>query len=133
LVENQDFTSPRAADRPVEARDGLSPAGFFFGVNERSQTDAHVHPASGIEINLVEMTGLEEDLLTSRRLMKNGEAIDHVLHNATGLARRPSDAISVCARDLVFVYIPPRARGVHRKTGYSSLGWLGRAANSEWA
>jgi len=31
---------------------------------------------SGIEIDLVEMTGVEEDLLTNRRLMKNGEAIN---------------------------------------------------------
>lgn len=38
---------------------------------------------SGIEIGLVEMTGAEEDLLTNRRLMKNGEAINQVLLNCT--------------------------------------------------
>ncbi|HRT97566.1 MAG TPA: hypothetical protein P5532_24430 [Planctomycetota bacterium] len=38
---------------------------------------------SGIEIDLVEMTGVEEDLLTNRRLMKNGEAINQVLLNCT--------------------------------------------------
>ena len=38
---------------------------------------------SGIEIGLVEMTGVEEDLLTNRRLMKNGEAINQVLLNCT--------------------------------------------------
>jgi len=38
---------------------------------------------SGIEIDLVEMTGVEEDLLTNRRLMRKGEGIDHVLLNCT--------------------------------------------------
>ena len=38
---------------------------------------------SGTEIDLVEMTGVEEDLLTNRRLMKNGEGINRVLLNCT--------------------------------------------------
>ena len=38
---------------------------------------------SGTEIDLVEMTGVEEDLLTNRRLMKNGEAVNQVLANCT--------------------------------------------------
>jgi len=38
---------------------------------------------SGVEIDLVEMTGVEEDLLTNRRLMKNGEGINRVLLNCT--------------------------------------------------
>ncbi|MFW6162588.1 MAG: hypothetical protein ACODAJ_07435 [Planctomycetota bacterium] len=38
---------------------------------------------SGTEIGLVEMTGVEEDLLTNRRLMKKGEAINQVLLNCT--------------------------------------------------
>jgi len=38
---------------------------------------------SAIEIDLVEMTGVEEDLLTNRRLMKNGEGINRVLLNCT--------------------------------------------------
>jgi len=36
---------------------------------------------SGMEIDLVEMTGIEEDLLTNQRLIKTGEAINHVLAN----------------------------------------------------
>ena len=38
---------------------------------------------SGVEIDLVEMTGVEEDLLTNRRLMKRGEGINQVLLNCT--------------------------------------------------
>ena len=38
---------------------------------------------SGVEIDLVEMTGVEVDLLTNRRLMKKGEGIDQVLLNCT--------------------------------------------------
>ena len=34
---------------------------------------------SGVEIDLVEMTGIEEDLITSQRLMKNTEAANQVL------------------------------------------------------
>ncbi|MFW6164125.1 MAG: hypothetical protein ACODAJ_15260 [Planctomycetota bacterium] len=33
---------------------------------------------SGVEIELVETTGVEEDLLTNRRLMKKGEGINPV-------------------------------------------------------
>jgi len=36
---------------------------------------------SGMEIDLVEMTGVEEDLLTNQRLIKTGEAINQVLAN----------------------------------------------------
>ena len=38
---------------------------------------------SGTEIDLVEMTGTEEDLLTNQRLMRNGEAVNQVLANCT--------------------------------------------------
>ena len=38
---------------------------------------------SGTEIDLVEMTGAEEDLLTIQRLMRNGEAVNQVLANCT--------------------------------------------------
>ena len=38
---------------------------------------------SGTEIDLVEMTGAEEDLLTNQRLMRNGEAVNQVLANCT--------------------------------------------------
>lgn len=36
---------------------------------------------SGPEIELTEMTGIDEDLLTNQRLVKNGEAINRVLVN----------------------------------------------------
>jgi len=36
---------------------------------------------SGREVDLVEMTGVEEDLLTNQRLIKTGEAINQVLAN----------------------------------------------------
>jgi len=36
---------------------------------------------SGIEVELREMTGAEESLLTNRRLMKDGEAVNQVLKN----------------------------------------------------
>jgi len=36
---------------------------------------------SATEIDLVEMTGVEEDLLTNQRLIKTGEAINQVLAN----------------------------------------------------
>ena len=36
---------------------------------------------SGPEVDLVEMTGVEEDLLTNQRLIKTGEAINQVLAN----------------------------------------------------
>ena len=36
---------------------------------------------SGIDIELREMTGAEEEILTNQRLIKNGEAINRVLLN----------------------------------------------------
>jgi len=36
---------------------------------------------SGPEVGIVEMTGVEEDLLTSQRLIKTGEAVNQVLAN----------------------------------------------------
>ena len=36
---------------------------------------------SGTEIDRVEMTGAEEDLLTDQRLMRNGEAVNQVVAN----------------------------------------------------
>ncbi len=36
---------------------------------------------SGTDLDLVEMTGVEEDLLTNQRLVKTGEAINQVLAN----------------------------------------------------
>ncbi|HRT97834.1 MAG TPA: hypothetical protein P5532_25795 [Planctomycetota bacterium] len=53
---------------------------------------------SGIEIGLVEMTGAEEDLLTNRRLMKNGEAINQVLLNCT---KRLGDNVEPKMKDIL--------------------------------
>ena len=36
---------------------------------------------SGPEIRIVEMTGVEEDLLTSQRLIRTGEAVNQALAN----------------------------------------------------
>jgi hypothetical protein len=45
---------------------------------------------SGIELELREMTGAEEELLTNQRLIRSGEAINQVLRNCfVRLARRP--------------------------------------------
>ena len=41
----------------------------------RSKTMHTLTLPSGIEIELVEMTGVEEDLLTNRGLMKKGEGM----------------------------------------------------------
>jgi len=38
---------------------------------------------SGTEIELKEMTGTEEELLTNQRLLRNGEAVNQVLKNCT--------------------------------------------------
>jgi len=70
---------------------------------------------SGIEIDLVEMTGVEEDLLTNRRLMKNGEAINQVLLNCTKrLGENPEpkmkDILDLLSGDRLFALV--RLRGI---------------------
>ena len=68
---------------------------------------------SGVEIDLVEMTGVEEDLLTNRRLMKNGEAINQVLLNCTKcfIARGVPDAAMLRAGSCVPRRVAQRRRG----------------------
>ncbi len=65
---------------------------------------------SGIEIDLVEMTGVEEDLLTNRRLMKNGESINQVLLNCTkrlGANEEPTmtDILDLLSGDRLFALV----------------------------
>ena len=70
---------------------------------------------SGIEIDLVEMTGVEEDLLTNRRLMKRGEGINQVLLNCTkrlGENEEPrmKDVLDLLSGDRLFALV--RLRGI---------------------
>jgi hypothetical protein len=65
---------------------------------------------SGIEIELREMTGAEESLLTNRRLMKDGEAVNQVLKNClvrlgetTEVA--PKDVLDLLSGDRLFVLV----------------------------
>jgi len=55
-------------------------------------------PPSGIEIELREMTGAEESLLTNRRLMKDGEAVNQVLKNCIV---RLGEKTEVTAKDVL--------------------------------
>jgi len=65
---------------------------------------------SGKEIDVVEMTGAEEDLLTNRRLMKNGEAVNQVLTNCTkrlGENAEPTvkDVLDLLSGDRLFALV----------------------------
>lgn len=53
---------------------------------------------TGTEIDLVEMTGAEEDLLTNQRLMRNGEAVNQVLANCT---KRLGENASPTVKDIL--------------------------------
>lgn len=53
---------------------------------------------SGIEVELREMTGAEESLLTNRRLMKDGEAVNQVLKNCI---LRLGDKTEIAAKDVL--------------------------------
>jgi hypothetical protein len=53
---------------------------------------------SGSEVELREMTGAEESLLTNRRLMKDGEAVNQVLKNCLV---RLGDKTEVTAKDVL--------------------------------
>jgi len=65
---------------------------------------------SGMEIDLVEMTGVEEDLLTNQRLIKTGEAINQVLANCIkriGENDAPGmkDVLDMLSGDRLFVLV----------------------------
>ena len=65
---------------------------------------------SGIEMELVEMTGVEEDLLTNRRLMRKGEGINQVLLNCTkrlGENEEPKmkDVLDLLSGDRLFALV----------------------------
>jgi len=68
---------------------------------------------SGIEIELKEMTGVEEELLTNQRLIRNGEAINQVLKNCTvrlGENDNPgvSDMLDLLSGDRLFTLVKLR-------------------------
>ena len=68
---------------------------------------------SGIEIELKEMTGAEEELLTNQRLIRNGEAINQVLRNCTvrlGENEKPSvnDILDLLSGDRLFALVKLR-------------------------
>lgn len=68
---------------------------------------------SGIEIELKEMTGVEEELLTNQRLIRNGEAINQVLKNCTvrlGDNDKPSvnDMLDLLSGDRLFALVKLR-------------------------
>ncbi len=65
---------------------------------------------SGLEAELREMTGAEESLLTNRRLMKDGEAVNQVLRNClvrlgdkTEIA--PKDVLDLLSGDRLFLLV----------------------------
>ena len=65
---------------------------------------------SGTEIDLVEMTGVEEDLLTNQRLIKTGEAVNQVLANCikrVGDSDTPGmkDVLDMLSGDRLFVLV----------------------------
>jgi hypothetical protein len=68
---------------------------------------------SGTEIELREMTGAEESLLTNRRLMKDGEAVNQVLKNClVRLADKtditPKDVLDLLSGDRLFILVKIR-------------------------
>ncbi|MCJ8501425.1 hypothetical protein [Desulfatitalea alkaliphila] len=68
---------------------------------------------SGIEIELKEMTGAEEELLTNQRLIRNGEAINQVLRNCTvrlGENDKPAvnDILDLLSGDRLFALVKLR-------------------------
>lgn len=68
---------------------------------------------SGKEIELKEMTGAEEEILTNQRLIKNGEAINLVLRNTIlrlGEKEKPSleDILSLLSGDRLFALVKLR-------------------------
>ena len=68
---------------------------------------------SGIEIELKEMTGAEEELLTNQRLIRNGEAINQVLRNCTvrlGENEKPAvnDILDLLSGDRLFALVKLR-------------------------
>jgi len=72
---------------------------------------------SGIEIDLVEMTGVEEDLLTNQRLIKSGEAINQVLANCIkrlGDNESPGmkDILDMLSGDRLFALVRLRQRSL---------------------
>jgi hypothetical protein len=68
---------------------------------------------SGIDIELKEMTGSEEELLTNQRLIRNGESINQVLKNCTvrlGENTEPSvsDILDLLSGDRLFALVKLR-------------------------
>ncbi|MFW6107188.1 MAG: hypothetical protein ACOC8A_00710 [bacterium] len=73
---------------------------------------------SGIEIELVEVTGVEKDLLTNRRLMKKGEGINQVLANCT---KRLGETDGPKIKDILDLLSRSRLATAERALGCPSL------------
>ncbi|MBD3395103.1 MAG: hypothetical protein GF418_05695, partial [Chitinivibrionales bacterium] len=68
---------------------------------------------SGTEVELREMTGAEEELLTNQRLIRNGDAVNQVLRNCTvrlGEIEEPSlkDVLDLLSGDRLFILVKLR-------------------------
>ena len=78
---------------------------------------------SGQEVEITEMTGIEEDVLTNRRLVMSGEAINQVLLNCVkriGDNKSPAmkDVLDLLSGDRLFILVKVKA-GAGRSRGQS--------------
>jgi len=78
-------------------------------MSNEMQTVTDILPRTGKQVVFHEMTGYEEDMLTDKKLMKGGKALDKILHSCVmeidGEKPSESEIIDLFSTDRVFLLV----------------------------